>query len=47
MRESALDENAKADMRRVAQNYAREKLKQPYQKIYENNDNKRRNREET
>ncbi len=47
MREAALDANTEADMRRVAQNYAREKLKPPYQKIYDENDNKRRNREET
>ena len=46
MRESALNAETEADMRRVAQNYANEKLKQPYQNIYEQNDNKRRNREE-
>lgn len=47
IRQASLDANTEADMRRVAQNYAREELEQPYRDIYEQNDNKRRNREET
>ena len=47
MKEALHESAIIADMQRTADNYAREELQQPYRRIYEQNDNKRRSREET